>query len=74
MYQVFNFQLIKASCPDGMNLNLCPVRQYLKENGLFSPTVNESLFEPTKPYDSSRDEFIAVLDNIYGLCKACRSK
>jgi hypothetical protein len=70
MYRAFNVQIINEQCPDGQKT--CPVQEYLGQQQLLRPTINNSLYAPTKPIQGA--EFVVLWNEMKNICANCKSK
>ena len=70
MYRAFNVQIINEQCPDGQKT--CPVQEYLGQQRLLHPTINESLYAPAKSLQG--DEFVVLWNEMKNICANCKSK
>lgn len=71
MHTTFTTYLINTTCPKQMTETNCPLRDFMKKQHVFHQTINEVLFEPTKPYTEIRSEYIDTLDKIHDICQNC---
>ena len=74
MITVFNISLVSKVCPENMTETDCPLRDFMKKQNVFRPTVNNSLFELTKPYPQIREEYIRTLDTVHEICANCKGQ
>ena len=75
MHNVLNLQLVCTDCPDGMNKQNCPARQYVvKKSDLFNQTVNEDLIAMAQKYTDVPGKYERALFNILRICQECQSK
>ena len=71
MHATFNLQIISTVCPEGMTEATCPVRQYLQEQTVLRPTVNETLLEWDKAHEQ---QLSCVINTMLAKCAKCRGR
>ncbi len=69
MRTIFNLQILNVSCPANMTEATCPVRQYLQEQTVLRPTVNETLLEWDKAHEQ---QLSCVINTMLAKCAQCR--
>ena len=74
MITVINVTALSKICPKDMNESVCPLRKFMKNQNILHPTVNNSVFEFTKPYPQIREEYIKTMDKIYEICDRCKGQ
>ena len=66
--------LINTECPKEMNEQSCPLRQWIKTQGLFHTTQNESLLLPIAPlYRLARAEYVHAIEHMNQICHECQA-
>lgn len=75
MHNILNLQLVCENCPEGMNKQNCPVRQYVVKNTeLFNQTTNENVITLAQKYTDIPGKYERALFNIFKMCQECKSK